>query len=38
MTKEELKARTKSLALRVMTMIDHLPRNTKGRVIADQIM
>jgi four helix bundle protein len=38
MTKEELKTRTKSLALRVMKMIDHLPRNTKGRVIANQIM
>lgn len=38
MNKEELKHRTKALALRVMTMIDHLPKTTKGRVIADQIM
>jgi four helix bundle protein len=38
MNKEELKSRTKALALRVMAMIDHLPNTTKGRVIADQIM
>src|SRR5580658_3953718 len=38
MNKEELKARTKAFALRVMTLIDHLPKTVKGRVIADQIM
>ena len=38
MNKDELKARTKSFALRVMTMIDHLPKNTQSRVIADQVM
>jgi four helix bundle protein len=38
MTKEELSARTKAFALRVMTMIDHLPAGTKGRIIGDQIM
>lgn len=38
MNKEELKARTKSFALRIMNLIDHLPNNTKGRVISDQIM
>jgi hypothetical protein len=32
MTKEQLKARTKSFALRVMNMIDYLPNNVKGRV------
>ena len=38
MNKEELKSRTKLFALRVMKLIDHLPTNTKGRVVADQIM
>lgn len=38
MNKEELKQRTKTFALRVMNMIDHLPKTTKGRVIADQLM
>ena len=38
MNKTHLQDRTKSLALRVMTLIDHLPNTTKGRVIADQIM
>lgn len=38
MNKEELKSRTKLLALRVMKMIDSLPNNTKGRVLADQVM
>jgi four helix bundle protein len=38
MNKEELKSRTKALALRVMAMIDQLPNTTMGRVIADQIM
>ena len=38
MDKETFKARTKSFALRVMNMIDNLPNNTKGRIIADQIM
>jgi four helix bundle protein len=37
MDKNELKDRTKSFALRVMTLVDHLPTTTKGRVIADQI-
>jgi len=38
MDKETFKARTKSFALRVMKMLDHLPNNTKGRVILDQVM
>ena len=38
MNKEELKVRTKSFALRVMTLIDHLPRNAKGRVTGDQLL
>lgn len=38
MNKAHLQNRTKSLALRVMTLIDHLPSTIKGRVIAGQIM
>jgi len=38
MTPAELKARTKQFAVRIMTMTDALPRNTKGRVLADQII
>ena len=38
MNKEELKARTKSFALQIMTLIDHLPKNAKGRVIGDQLL
>src|SRR5689334_4115672 len=36
MTQNELKRRTKTFALRVMTMTDALPRNAKGRVLASQ--
>jgi four helix bundle protein len=38
MNREELKARTKRFALRVMTMTDALPRTQKGKVIANQIL
>jgi four helix bundle protein len=38
MTTDELKERTKQLALRVMTLVDVLPNTVKGRVIANQIM
>jgi four helix bundle protein len=38
MTTNELKARTKRFALRVMALIDALPNTVKGRVIANQIM
>lgn len=38
MNKIDLQNRTKSFALRVMTLIEHLPSTTKGRVISDQIM
>ena len=38
MTTNELKARTKRFALRVMTLVDALPNTVKGRVIANQIM
>ena len=38
MDQEALKERCKALALRVMSLIDHLPKSVQGRVIADQIM
>jgi four helix bundle protein len=38
MNREELKARTKRFALRVMKMTDALPRNVKGKVIANQVL
>lgn len=38
MDKDILKNRTKAFALRVMKLLDHLPRTTQGRVIADQLM
>src|ERR1043166_3873126 len=38
MNREELMARTKKFALRVMKMSDALPRNVKGKVIANQIL
>ena len=38
MTREELQARTKRFALRVMTMTDALPRSAKGKVIANQVL
>jgi len=38
MTTDELKARTKRFALRVMTLVDVLPNTVIGRVIANQIM
>ena len=38
MNREELKARTKKFALRVMKMTDALPRSAKGRVLANQIL
>jgi four helix bundle protein len=38
MTTDELKARTKQFALRVVRLVDALPNTVKGRVIANQIM
>jgi four helix bundle protein len=38
MTTDELKARTKQFALRVMTLVEVLPNSVRGRVIANQIM
>jgi len=38
MNREELQARTKQFALRVMRMVDALPRSAKGGILADQIL
>ena len=38
MNKEQLKQRTKDFALRVMTLVDHLPNNRKGRILGDQLL
>src|SRR5436305_11614394 len=38
MNREELRARTKRFALRVMKMTDALPHSVKGKVIANQIL
>src|SRR4051812_38314289 len=38
MDKEELKLRTKAFALRVMKLVDHLPKNSKGRVLGGQLL
>jgi four helix bundle protein len=38
MTTDELKARTKEFALRVIRLVDVLPNSVKGRAIANQIM
>jgi four helix bundle protein len=35
---QELKDRTKAFALRIMNLIDALPKSIKGRVIANQLM
>ena len=37
MTTDELKARTKEFALRVIRLVDALPNSVKGRAIANQI-
>jgi four helix bundle protein len=38
MTKEELKARTKKFALRVMKLVDALPNSKSGRAIGNQLV
>lgn len=38
MNKEQLKERTKHFALRVMTLVDHLPKNRKGKILGDQLL
>ena len=38
MTPRELQARTKAFALRVLTLVDTLPRSTAGQVIGRQLL
>lgn len=38
MNKDELKQRTKAFALRVMKLVEHLPKTNKGRVRGDQLL
>lgn len=38
MDKHELLARTKSFALRVLKLVDHLPRTISGRAIGNQLV
>ena len=38
MNRDELKERTKQFALRVMRLVDALPRTTKGRALAGQLV
>lgn len=38
MNREELASRTKQFALRIMRLTDAVPRNAKGRVLANQIL
>ncbi len=38
MNADELKARTKQFALRVMKLVNALPRTTAGRTVADQLV
>jgi four helix bundle protein len=37
MNPEELKARSKTFALRILNLAEKLPRGVKGRVLSDQI-
>lgn len=38
MSKAELLARTKAFSLRVLKLVDHLPRTTSGRAIGNQLV
>jgi hypothetical protein len=38
MNKEDLKARTKKFALRVMSLVDALPKTVSGRAIGNQLV
>lgn len=38
MNTEELKARTKQFALRIMRLVDALPKSAKGRAVAAQVV
>ena len=38
MSKAELLARTKDFALRILSLVDHLPRTMSGRAIGSQLV
>jgi four helix bundle protein len=38
MNEQELKARTKQFALRVMNLVDALPKTTAGRALGNQLI
>ncbi len=38
MTSDELKLRTKRFGLRVVKLIEHLPKNSASRVIGNQLL
>ena len=38
MNQDELKARTKQFGLRVMKLVDALPKSTAGRAIGNQVI
>lgn len=38
MSKAELLTRTKAFALRILKLVDHLPRTTSGRAIGNQLV
>ena len=38
MNKQELQSRTKSFALRILKLVDALPRSTAGRAISNQLV
>jgi len=38
MTPEELKARTKAFALRIVTLVDRMPRSLAGQIISRQLL
>jgi four helix bundle protein len=38
MNKEQLKQYTKQFALHVRSLVDHLPKNSKGRILGNQLL
>jgi four helix bundle protein len=38
MDRQELQDRTKCFSIRIMSMVDAIPKNSKGRVLTDQIL
>jgi four helix bundle protein len=38
MNRDALRLRTKQFALRIMKLVDHLPKGSKGRVLWEQLL